>query len=41
MKRFVLSLSLLPVVAAAPLAAQNFRATLDGYQEVPAVSTPG
>lgn len=30
-----------PVLAAAPLASQNFRATLDGYQEVPAVSTPG
>jgi len=39
MKQF--ALLLLPVVAAAPLAAQNFRATLDGYQEVPAVSTPG
>jgi len=39
MKQF--ALFLLPVIAGLPLAAQNFRATLDGYQEVPAVSTPG
>lgn len=39
MKRLVFTL--LPVFAALPLAAQNFRATLDGYAEVPAVSTPG
>jgi hypothetical protein len=39
MKKLVLSL--MPLMAALPLAAQNFRATLDGYAEAPAVSTPG